>query len=51
MKASSKDDPIRLLSHNLDFWVPPVTEVIQPGCREDRAIAAFSVAARRKESG
>lgn len=27
--AFSKDDPIRLLSHNLDFWLPPVTEVIQ----------------------
>jgi hypothetical protein len=23
------DDPIRLLAHNLDFWLPPVTEVIQ----------------------
>jgi hypothetical protein len=26
--AFSKDDPIRLLAHNLDFWVPPVTTVI-----------------------
>jgi hypothetical protein len=25
MKAFSADDPIRLLAHNLDFWVPAVT--------------------------
>lgn len=29
LTAFSKDDPIRLLAHNLDFWVPPVTAVIQ----------------------
>ncbi len=29
LSAFSKDDPIRLLAHNLDFWVPPVTAVIQ----------------------
>lgn len=29
LSAFSKDDPIRLLAHNLDFWVPPVTHVIQ----------------------
>ena len=33
MTAFSKDDPIRLLSHNLDFWLPPVTEVIQTTLR------------------
>ncbi|WP_062130644.1 RNA polymerase sigma factor [Demequina aestuarii] len=27
--AFSNQDPIRLLAHNLDFWVPPVTDVIQ----------------------
>ena len=27
------DDPIRLLAHNLDFWIPPVTEVIQEALR------------------
>jgi hypothetical protein len=27
--AFSAHDPIRLLAHNLDFWIPPVTEVIQ----------------------
>lgn len=29
VSAFSKDDPIRLLAHNLDFWLPPVTEVVQ----------------------
>jgi hypothetical protein len=29
LNAFSADDPIRLLSHNLDFWVPAVTKVIQ----------------------
>ena len=29
MKAFSEDDPIRLLSHNLDYWLPAVTDVIQ----------------------
>lgn len=27
--AFSRTDPVRLLAHNLDFWVPPVTEVMQ----------------------
>ncbi|WP_194835939.1 sigma-70 family RNA polymerase sigma factor [Nocardia sp. XZ_19_369] len=30
----TKSDPIRLLSHNLDFWLPPVTEVIQQELRQ-----------------
>ncbi|MCU1677120.1 MAG: hypothetical protein JWM93_1878, partial [Frankiales bacterium] len=25
----TRDDPIRLLAHNLDFWLPAVTEVMQ----------------------
>ncbi|SDY62292.1 hypothetical protein SAMN05660209_03293 [Geodermatophilus africanus] len=29
LSAFSADDPIRLLAHNLDFWLPPVTTVIQ----------------------
>lgn len=29
MRAFSKDDPIRMLSHNLDFWLPAVTQVMQ----------------------
>lgn len=29
LAAFSQNDPIRLLSHNLDFWIPPVTEVIR----------------------
>lgn len=33
LSAFSKDDPIRLLAHNLDFWVPPVTDVIQETLR------------------
>lgn len=28
MSGFSSDDPIRILSHNLDFWVPAVTQVI-----------------------
>jgi hypothetical protein len=28
------DDPIRLLAHNLDFWIPPVTQVIEDYLRE-----------------
>jgi hypothetical protein len=32
--AFSKNDPIRLLAHNLDFWIPPVTEAIQQTLRE-----------------
>lgn len=33
LSAFTKDDPIRLLAHNLDFWVPPVTDVIQDTLR------------------
>jgi hypothetical protein len=33
MKAFSADDPIRLLAHNLDFWVPTVTATIQDRLR------------------
>jgi hypothetical protein len=29
LRAFSRSDPIRLLAHNLDFWLPPVTAVIQ----------------------
>jgi hypothetical protein len=29
MTAFSKDEPIRLLAHNLDFWLPPVCAVMQ----------------------
>lgn len=34
MRGFTGDDPIRLLAHNLDFWIPPVTEVIQETLRE-----------------
>lgn len=29
LDAFTGDDPIRLLAHNLDFWLPPVTQVMQ----------------------
>jgi hypothetical protein len=29
MNAFSADDPLRLLAHNLDFWVPAVTAAVQ----------------------
>ena len=28
MSGFTEDDPIRLLAHNLDFWIPAVTEVV-----------------------
>ncbi|MFV2126688.1 sigma-70 family RNA polymerase sigma factor [Micromonospora sp. LOL_013] len=34
LSAFSRDEPIRLLAHNLDFWVPPVTTVIQDTLRD-----------------
>lgn len=33
IRAFSKDDLIRLLSHNLDYWLPAVTDVIQTTLR------------------
>lgn len=33
ISAFTQDDPIRLLAHNLNFWVPPVTDVIQETLR------------------
>lgn len=29
----SNDDPIGLLAHNLDFWIPPITEVMEAEMR------------------
>ncbi|WGW12953.1 hypothetical protein LWF01_04050 [Saxibacter everestensis] len=29
LRGFSKDDPLRLLAHNLDYWLPAATEVIQ----------------------
>ena len=34
LAAFSRDDPIRLLAHNLDYWIPPITEAIQDTLRE-----------------
>ena len=47
MSGFSKSDPIRLLAHNLDYWVPAVTQVIQQEMREwpevDKGIVAHPV--------
>ncbi|OXC87782.1 hypothetical protein BMR85_028600, partial [Achromobacter sp. KAs 3-5] len=29
MLGFTKNDPVHMLSHNLDFWIPPVSQVIQ----------------------
>lgn len=34
MRSFTRDDPIKLLAHNLDFWVPAVTATIQDRLRE-----------------
>ncbi|MBN9747897.1 hypothetical protein DMP23_43590 [Amycolatopsis sp. A1MSW2902] len=34
ISSFAKHEPIRLLAHNLDFWIPPVTEVIQEILRD-----------------
>lgn len=34
LKAFSADDPVRILAHNLDFWVPAVTTTIQDRLRD-----------------
>ncbi|SNT47298.1 sigma-70 family RNA polymerase sigma factor [Rhodococcoides kyotonense] len=34
LAAFTGNDPIRILAHNLDFWVPPVTSVMQDVLRE-----------------
>ena len=39
LRAFSGSDPIRLLAHNLDFWLPPVTAVIQNIHRELPAVS------------
>ena len=43
----SDSDPIRLLAHNLDFWLPAVTEVVQDALRgfgeTDHGITAHPV--------
>ena len=47
MSGFTKSDPIRLLAHNLDYWVPAVTQVIQQEMREwpevDKGIVAHPV--------
>ena len=39
LRAFSASDPIRLLAHNLDFWLPPVTAVIEDILRGFPAVA------------
>lgn len=34
LAAFTEHDPIRLLAHNLDFWIPPVTSAMQGVLRE-----------------
>lgn len=34
LHAFTKNDPIKLLAHNLDFWIPAVTATIQDRLRE-----------------
>lgn len=34
LNAFTRDDPIKLLAHNLDFWLPAVTATIQNRLRE-----------------
>ena len=34
LSAFSSDDPVRLLAHNLDFWIPSVTAMMQARLRE-----------------
>ena len=47
MRGFSASDPIRLLAHNLDYWLPAVTDVIQEELRErpevDKGIATCPV--------
>jgi hypothetical protein len=47
MRGFSDSDPIRLLAHNLDYWLPAVTDAIQEELREwpesDNGIVAGSV--------
>jgi hypothetical protein len=39
LTAFSSDDPIRLLAHNLDYWIPAVTETIQDRLRAFPVVA------------
>ena len=38
LRAFSHSDPIRLLAHNLDYWIPPVTAAIQNILRDLPAV-------------
>lgn len=47
LRGFSKDDPVRLLAHNLDYWIPAVTETIEDTLRSfplvDKGIVEDSV--------
>lgn len=47
MKAFSANDPVRLLAHNLDFWVPAVTAAVRPRQRRGRQDRACRDAPRK----
>jgi hypothetical protein len=47
LRAFSGTDPIRLLAHNLDFWLPPVTAVVQEILRDLRSSTTASRRALR----
>lgn len=38
ISSFSGDDPVRLLAHNLDFWIPPVTAMMQARLGENAEI-------------
>lgn len=38
LSAFSGNDPVRLLAHNLDFWIPPVTAMMQARLGENAEI-------------
>lgn len=54
LDAFSKDDPLKLLAHSLDFWLGPVTELVQDWmsqfgrARADRAEARLIATARNE---
>jgi hypothetical protein len=39
LRAFSPSEPIRLLAHNLDFWIPPVTAVMEEILRDFPVVA------------
>jgi hypothetical protein len=48
ISAYSDDDPIKILAHNLDYWVPHITTLIEKRLRANKRID-FNDAAHKKE--